>query len=776
MSGDPRQEQAFVQQLKAAGNPQATAQANQLQTLYHDQQMAALAADVYQSAEHKGQPPTGWIRASEHPEALASQGFNAKELEQKLAPNGSGFRAEVYLPDPKILGPGYEPVLAFKGSANSVMTANGLRDTTAEDFLANNFPQSVGLETDYYDRAMSLAVDLQRGGLKYELTGHSLAGGMASAASAVTGNHATTWNAAGLHPVTAERYAQQNPGIAVHDVSHLVKSYQVQGELLNAGIQDNIHGLSWIQRNELGNVLQETSQVLNQNPAGRELLKKTLDKQVPVEAQASVHAFVDKIADGDTNKMLRELPLAAGQVQPLLAPMMPADANGQVLVARKQQMGLPELTYLAGPALEVANATAVGARAGHAAGEFVAHAGQVSQRALHAASNDAAHLGERGGQAAQTVTEFGGRVVQAGEHAVGATMAEGRVLAGEAQATLAAGTGYVLHKTASTEADALRGASDLLGSHAPTWLRAAADKLDHVGDATLQQSQAAAAVARHDAQSGAANIRAGTQAAQAHTATLAGQVGAVEHRVLAGAGNVVSHGLNDLGDGAVKVTRGAPEVGRMAGAAIGFGSSTAAELQPANAGRLVGLAVAASQAKAAGTEALDRHGMTTVLPSLEHRVENLERQARQTLQTAHAQQHAATQPAPAPTLADPSHAGHAMYQQALAGVQKIDAQMGRVSDQQSHQLAGALTASAKAQGMTQIHQVSLSDNGAKAYAIEHVIPNALTRDAEVSTTQAVQQPLAQSTATWDQANLAQQAQAQSQAQQHLSPPTPGMGR
>ncbi len=80
-----------------------------------------------------------------------------KQLLDELQPDKSGFRAEIYLPDPKILGPGYKPVVAIKGSSGEVVTSRGLRDTTKEDFLANNFPQSVGLETDYYDRAMTLA-------------------------------------------------------------------------------------------------------------------------------------------------------------------------------------------------------------------------------------------------------------------------------------------------------------------------------------------------------------------------------------------------------------------------------------------------------------------------------------------------------------------------------------------------------------------------------------------------------------------------------------------
>src|ERR1700761_1821203 len=221
MSGDPQQEQALLQRLRASGDPAAQNEARQLGTLYHDQQMGGLAADAYKAADGTGQPPAGWGRASEHPELLSkyapSLHLSKNQLNDMLKPDESSFRAEIYLPDSAVLGPGYKPVVAFKGSSGDVMTSDGKHhSTTQEDFLANNFPQSVGMRTDYYDRAMHLARDLQRGGLDFEITGHSLAGGMAAAASAVTGNHATTWNAAGLHPETAQRFAAENPGVAVH--------------------------------------------------------------------------------------------------------------------------------------------------------------------------------------------------------------------------------------------------------------------------------------------------------------------------------------------------------------------------------------------------------------------------------------------------------------------------------------------------------------------------------------------------------------------------------
>jgi hypothetical protein len=766
MSGDPQQEQALLQRLRASGDPAAQAEAQQLGALYHDQQMGGLAADAYNAAKGSGQPPTGWTRASEHPELLSkyapSLHLTKDQLNEMLKPDASGFRAEIYLPDPKILGPDYKPVVAFKGSSGDVMSSDGkLRDTTQEDFLANNFPQSVGMRTDYYDRAMQLGRDLQRDGLTFELTGHSLAGGMAAAASAVTGNHATTWNAAGLHPETAKRFAAENPGVAVHDVNKSVTSYQVQGELLNNGIQGNIHSLDYLQRQELGAVLQEGSQLLNQLPQGRELLKQDLSKNMPLDAQKTVHDFVDKVATGDTNKMLRELPLAAGQQQPLLTPMMPAGPDGSVLIARKNQMSLPEVTYLATPLLETAGAVAKGAQVGHQAGEVVAAGGKITNQALHATGDGVRNVTEAGGQAARSVTQAGSQVTQGAEHLVGAAAAHGRVAIGETGARVTEGLGSLGQFTASLEADALRKVGSVLPDGAQKWVDNQARQLDQAGDAVHRAGQGMAADARRDAHADAATIRGATRAVQAATDQVATRVGNLQHDAIAGAGKLAGGGLDATGNAVQSVADKAPAVGTAVGGAAGLGVAAAYEFRPSNYPRLVGAAVAVANGKAAGQEALDRHGMAVVLPSMESRIENVEREARQTLQRSAPTK---TQNQEGPRLDDPAHAGHGMYKQARDGVHKVDAQMGRASDQHSDNLAGALTAAAKAGGLNRIDAVALSDNGAKAFAVEHVIPNALSRDAHVETAQAVNQPLAQSTAQWQQA-AQQQTQAQTQTQQ-----------
>ena len=161
----------------------------------------------------------------------------------------------------------------------------------------------------------------------------------------------------------------------------------MQGELLSNGVQDNVHRMDVIQRAELGGVLKETSQLLNALPQGRSILQAyQLDGGVPPQAQASVHAFVDKLATGNTDKMLRELPLAAGEVQPLLAPMTRLNPNdpGSPLLARNHALSLPELTCLAAPVLETMSMVAMGAHVGERGGEVVAAGGHATRQVLHA--------------------------------------------------------------------------------------------------------------------------------------------------------------------------------------------------------------------------------------------------------------------------------------------------------------------------------------------------------------------------------------------------------
>lgn len=94
-----------------------------------------------------------------------------------------------------------------------------------------------------------------------------------------------------------------------------------------------------------------------------------------------------------------------------------------------------------------------------------------------------------------------------------------------------------------------------------------------------------------------------------------------------------------------------------------------------------------------------------------------------------------------PRLDHPDHPDHPMYQQAFSKVQKLDADHGRASDQHSINLAGSLVASAKAAGLRRIDQVTLSHDGSRAFASEHVLGRTFQRHAATDTAQAVSTPL-----------------------------------
>ena len=204
-----------------AGDPVAAGKLERRTQELHAREMAALASDVYDAAAGVGTAPVGWQRASTDPALLARHGLAPEDLDPGAK---SEFRAELYVPEPDgPLGPDAKPVLVFKGTTPD----------SVEDWI-NNFTQGVGGQSDYYDRAMNAAVKFdQATGGEGEFAGHSLGGGMASAAAAVTGMETTTFNAAGLNEATAARFMAER-GQLPKDADAVTTAYQVDGEILTS--------------------------------------------------------------------------------------------------------------------------------------------------------------------------------------------------------------------------------------------------------------------------------------------------------------------------------------------------------------------------------------------------------------------------------------------------------------------------------------------------------------------------------------------------------------
>ncbi|MEP6899593.1 MAG: XVIPCD domain-containing protein [Rhodanobacter sp.] len=97
---------------------------------------------------------------------------------------------------------------------------------------------------------------------------------------------------------------------------------------------------------------------------------------------------------------------------------------------------------------------------------------------------------------------------------------------------------------------------------------------------------------------------------------------------------------------------------------------------------------------------------------------------------------------------DATHPGNAMYLQSLDAVYRLDAEQGRTPDQRSDNLAGMLTVAAHANGMSRVDHVVLSDDAARAYAVQGEMNSVFKRYTDVNVSQAVATPLAQSSAQW----------------------------
>ncbi len=175
--------------------------------------LARLSNDVYNDSP---QPPAGYRVATDAD--LASMGLKPSDLTSTQ----SAFRARVYVTG---AGENQQYVVAFRGS------------TSDRSDWVTNARQAAGLSSDHYSRALTIGRALARNDdVPVTITGHSLGGGLASAAAIASGRDATTFNAAGLSQNTINQAqainTANNPG-AVAQVSAIY----VRGEILSA-LQD----------------------------------------------------------------------------------------------------------------------------------------------------------------------------------------------------------------------------------------------------------------------------------------------------------------------------------------------------------------------------------------------------------------------------------------------------------------------------------------------------------------------------------------------------------
>lgn len=779
----------LLSDLRGAGKG---GEADKLARGYHAQRMAGLAEDVYESARGEGKPPAGWTRASEHPEqlkALAPQ-LSDKQIADMLHPDKSGYRAEIYLPDKAVLGADAKPVLVFKGSTGMIVdptAPGGKRESASEDFLANNIPQGLGLKTDYYDRAMNAAVVLKnQPGFKFEIAGHSLAGGMASAASAVTGVEATTFNAAGLHPNTAQRYATEH-GLTVYNPRNTVQAFQVGGEMLTDG-QGGIQQMNAARRQQAGLLANDVASLM-ETPGAKQVVQGKIDDLLPPHARRAANDAIDYLATHSGNQALRNLPTAAGEVQPLLAPKT-RDAQGH-LVNRPNELALSELGAYAGPLTNVLSATAMSARAGRTVGEVVQVHGQVAEKGLHVVGQGLNATARVNGEANALMTNTVGTLTSTTVRGTGEVTAQVRLQAGNLEAGINHLQGKTEQAATSWTATAMRWSAKILPEDAEKWVGRQAQGIEQYGNEAMRRNQQEAQQARTAAHGDATAIRQGTQGVATSIEHTTASVANAQRQAGQQAGALLQQGADATGHGIRTVTDKAPAAGMVVGGTLGDVTSTVAThlpVNPQNAVNLYQTITVLQRGQAVAGEAVFRHGMAgSVIPSLDASVEKLERDAKQSLGPAHparpiapADTHAPTTvPTTAPTqipqrtgmlLNDPAHPSHGMFQDARQGVLAIDQRFNRPSDEGSERLAGTLTAEARNAGLSQISRVDLSPDNSRMFATDTADPNAAhQRVAFTDVSRGMQQSLVASTQQVDRAN--DRAVDQVAQQQSLQQPT-----
>lgn len=209
-------------ELAAANDPQVPVPAGSFADQVRGQQpqaqtdydFALLSQDVY-NADAAGPIGAGnWTRVSDAD--LAAAGITTPRSN-----DATGFQSAIYT----------------DGNGRYVLAFAGTDPKSIPDWIANG-GQGLGFETAQYRDAMALAQEAAAAyGDNLAITGHSLGGGLASAAALATDNPAVTFNAAGLSDETLRSLNFSPNGAREYAADGLVRRYNVQNDILTGAQQ-----------------------------------------------------------------------------------------------------------------------------------------------------------------------------------------------------------------------------------------------------------------------------------------------------------------------------------------------------------------------------------------------------------------------------------------------------------------------------------------------------------------------------------------------------------
>ncbi|MBC7991394.1 MAG: DUF2974 domain-containing protein [Luteimonas sp.] len=208
-------------QLFAANDPQAPVPAGsfsdevrgQLPQAGIDHDLALLSEDVYNAESTNRIGAGNWTRVQD---ADLPPGISTPR-----SSDATGFQAAIYT----------------DGNGRYVLAFAGTDPTSIPDWIANG-GQGLGFETAQYRDAMALAQEASaEWGDNLVITGHSLGGGLASAAALATDSPAVTFNAAGLSDETLRSLNFTPNGAREVAADGLVRRYNVQNDILTGAQQ-----------------------------------------------------------------------------------------------------------------------------------------------------------------------------------------------------------------------------------------------------------------------------------------------------------------------------------------------------------------------------------------------------------------------------------------------------------------------------------------------------------------------------------------------------------
>jgi hypothetical protein len=727
-----QRQQALLTQIRASGDPLRMQRADALEAQYHVRDMAALSEDVYHSAAHEADSPgLGWIRVSEHPELLEARlgvAWSKQQIDDYLQPLHSDFRAEIYLPDPLVYGPDVKPVIAVKGSNGLIAVPDGKggmlrRESALEDWI-ENARQGSGLESDHADRAMTLATDFKRDSrATFENVGHSKGAVGASASAELTGMAAYTFNGAGLHPNTVQRYAEQHHLQAV-GTEQIIHSYHVKGEVLHE-TQAGIQGMDMLTRAQVGlaaRQLGELGQLQDVHSLVRDRLAQALDYDPKMQQDAL--GLIDYLGSHSGAQILKGVPMAAGTTQ-IELPAKMRDAHGQ-LVDRPPQPTLGDIGADAGPLMNVVSGALAVGIIGKRYGDEVAAGGREFEHGAQWAGAATQKSMEVYGYVLNESVQGHGRLVAGAMHYGGAAAADMREMHGQIQSTVDRGFGKLAQLSASMDGAVLRA-----GSHIPglDGLKQIADREARAAAAIAENQHAQAARDLHEAHRDAASIRHfadGGAGSVVHSSKVAGE--ALQHGAQR-EGEWINGGYRAAGATVRGVTGQAPEVGAALGIVTGSATVVAGELVTNGLPAALQTDRVIRHGKDAALEAVTRHGVRdSALPSIDARIREMETneiermQALQRSAPQHVQQSVSPEKDPAafvPRMLESANSGNwAAFRndtQTLAAMQP------------GHDMHAQAVASVDVQQQQAVHQQTLQQAANQQQAMQQAAAQGMSR-------------------------------------------------